>query len=141
MPLTTWNSFGIANVLDGPPTLAGTDLTFTELDGTQTVIVLPAGGGVTDRYVTNITTTLDSANPRRFTIQLTRNDGLPTLTTTHTVPHETPADGAAGYLLGKATAADRDFRVYRSEHADYRRDDFPLRQRHYRAGHGDNHHP
>ena len=108
-PLTTWNALGIGNVLDGPPTLVGSVLTFTELDGTATDITLPAGGGATDRYVTGIITAIDSSNPRRFTIQLTRNDGLPTLTTTHTVPHETPADGDAGYLLGKATAADRDF--------------------------------
>ena len=31
------------------------------------------------------------------------------LTTSHTVPNETPAGGDAGYLLGKATAADRDY--------------------------------
>ena len=110
VPLTTWNSFGINDVLSGPPTLAGTDLTFTELDGTQTVIALPTTGGTgTDRYVTNITTTLDSSAPRRFTIQLTRNEGLPTLSTTHNVPNETPNGGAAGELLAKATAADHDF--------------------------------
>ena len=107
--LSTWNSFGIANVLDGPPTLSGTDLTFTELDGTQTVIALPATGTGTDRYVTGIVTAIDSNNSRRFTIQVTRNDGLPALTTTHTVPNETPTGGAAGWLLGKATAADHDF--------------------------------
>ena len=89
--------------------MAGTDLTFTELDGTQTIITLPAGGGVTDRYVTNLTTAIDSNNPRRFTFQLTRNDGLPTLTTTINVPNETPTGGAAGDLLAKATAADHDY--------------------------------
>ena len=110
VPLSTWNSLGIANVLNGPPTLVGSVMTFTELDGTQTDFTLPTGGGAgTDTYVTNITTTLDSNNPRRFTIQLTRNEGLPTLTTSHTVPHETPVGGAAGDLLAKATAADRDF--------------------------------
>ena len=109
-PLTTWNALGIGNVLNGPPTLVGSDLTFTELDGTQTAITLPSGGGAgTDTYVTNITTASDSNNPRRFTIQLTRNEGLPALTTTHTVPQETPAGGDAGYLLGKSTTADRDF--------------------------------
>ena len=110
VPLTTWNSFGINDVLSGPPTLAGTDLTFTELDGTQTVIALPTTGGTgTDRYVTNLTTAIDSTNPRRFTFQLTRNEGLPTLTTTINVPNETPNGGAAGELLAKATAADHDF--------------------------------
>ena len=109
-PLTTWNALGIGNTLNGPPTLAASVLTFTELDGTATDITLPTGGGAgTDTYVTNITTSIDSNNPRRFTIQLTRNEGLPTLTTAHTVPHETPTGGAAGDLLAKATAADYDF--------------------------------
>ena len=35
-PLTTWNALGIGNVLNGPPTLVGSVLTFTELDGTAT---------------------------------------------------------------------------------------------------------
>ena len=85
-------------------------LTFTELDGTATAFTLPSGGGTgTDTYVTNILTETDTSAPRRFTIQLQRNNGLPTLTTSHTVPNETPAGGDAGYLLGKATAADRDY--------------------------------
>ena len=65
--------------------------------------------GGTDTYVTGIITAIDSSAPRRFTIQVTRNNGLPTLTTTHTVPNETPTGGAAGDLLAKATAADHDF--------------------------------
>ena len=109
-PLTTWNALGIGNVLSGPPVLAGAVLTFTELDGTATAITLPSGGmGGTDTYVTGIITAIDSSAPRRFTIQVTRNNGLPTLTTTHTVPNETPTGGAAGDLLAKATAADHDF--------------------------------
>ena len=88
----------------------GRMLTFTELDGTATAITLPAGGmGGTDTYVTGIITAIDSSAPRRFTIQVTRNNGLPTLTTTHTVPNETPTGGAAGDLLAKSTAADHDF--------------------------------
>ena len=141
-PLTTWNALGIGDVLNGPPTLAGTDLTFTELDGNQTVIALPTTGGTgTDRYVTNITTTLDPTAPRRFTIQLTRNDGLPTLTTSHTVPNETPAGGDAGYLLGKATAADRDFAYIDPSGLITAATIFPSVNAIYRAGHGDNHHP
>ena len=109
-PLSTWNALGIGNVLNGPPALVGAVLTFTELDGTATAITLPSGGGTgTDTYVTGIITAIDSSAPRRFTIQVTRNNGLPTLTTTHTVPNETPTGGAAGDLLAKATAADHDF--------------------------------
>ena len=66
-PLTTWNALGIGNVLNGPPTLVGSVLTFTELDGTATDITLPAGGGMggTDTYVTGIITAIDSSGPAK----------------------------------------------------------------------------
>ena len=49
--------------------------------------------------------------------------------------------GPLAGLLGKATATDRDFAYIDPSGLITANDGFPLRQRHYRAGHGDNHHP